>query len=106
VPWVPVIGEIEVNVGPWTANITALVVPNGVLTVTFLVGVSEAVTGMVKVAVTVVGFTATKLLTVMAPPAPAPPETFTAVAPPRFVPVRVTGTLVPRKPVAGAIEVT
>jgi len=55
VPWVPVIGEIEVNVGPWTANITALVVPNGVLTVTFLVVVSEAVTGMVKVAVTVVG---------------------------------------------------
>jgi len=56
------------------------VAPLGVLTVTFLGAVSDALAGMVSVAVTVVEFTATKLVTVVAPPTPAPPETFTAVA--------------------------
>jgi len=43
---------------------------------------------MVKVAVIEVGLTTVRLLTVM------PPPTFTAVAPVRLVPVRVTGTAV------------
>src|SRR5258708_39011614 len=37
---------------------------------------------------------------------PAVPDTFTAVAPDRLVPVRSTGTLVPRAPDVGAIEVS
>jgi len=76
-----VAGAIEVNVTPWTVNVTALVAPPGVLTVTFLMAVSEAVAGMAKIAVTVVEFTTTKLLTVMAPPdSSILSETFTAVA--------------------------
>ncbi|HWC16417.1 MAG TPA: hypothetical protein VG498_05360, partial [Terriglobales bacterium] len=36
VPRVPDVGEIEDSVGPLTVNVTALVVPFGVATVTFL----------------------------------------------------------------------
>jgi len=99
----PVLGTIVDTVGAagtTTVNVTALVTPAGVVTVTFL-AVSPAVAVMEKVAVTVVLFTALKLPTVM----PAP-ETVIAVAPVSPVPLMVTGTLVPRAPVAGVIEVS
>ncbi len=57
---------------------------------------------MFSVAVTVVGFTLAKLVTVML----GEPGAVTAVAPCRFVPVRVTGTAAPRTPDVGAIEVS
>jgi len=98
VPRLPLTGEMEVNVGPCTVNVTALVTPAGVVTVTFLAPVAAPVV-MVKVAVTVVSFTALKALTVT-----PPPDTVTAVAPVRPTPVMVTGTAVPRTPVLGAIE--
>src|SRR5579863_9117449 len=96
----PLVGLIDVSVAPCTVKPpveTAL--PPGVATVT-LRAVSAAVVVIVKVAVTCVLLTATKLLTVT----PAP-DTVTPVAPVRFVPLIVTGTAVPRTPVAGAIEV-
>ena len=81
-------------------NVTALVTPSGVVTVTFLaVRPVDAVT--VKIAVTVVSFTTVKELAVT----PAPPETLIDVAPARPVPLIVTGTLVPFAPVAGVIPV-
>ena len=85
-------GAIEVSVGAGgatTVNVPALLVPAGVVTVTFLAP-NVAVAAMVKVAVTVVAFTAAKLLTLI-----PPPLTFTAVAPVRKVPVIVTLTPVP-----------
>ena len=57
---------------------------------------------MVKLAVTVVLFTALKPLTAMLPP---PPATFTAVEPVKLVPVSVTGIAAPpRAPEVGLIE--
>jgi len=105
-PRVPEAGVIEARVGVpgrTTVNVTGVVVPAGVVTVTFL-AVSAAVAEMVKVAVMVVSFTTVKLGTVMPPPPPPPPETFTDVAPVRLTPVRVTVSLVPLAPVFGAIE--
>jgi hypothetical protein len=103
-PRTPVLGAIEVSVGAGgaiTVNVTALLVPPDVVTVTFL-AVSAAVLAIVKVAVTVVGFTTVRLLTVT-----PLPDTFTADAPVRLVPVKVTpATVVPRTPVVGAIEVS
>jgi hypothetical protein len=92
-------GLIAVSVAPSTVNGTLLLVPPPVVMVTFL-AVSAAVAEMVKVAVAVVGLRTEKPLTVT----PAP-ETVTVVAPVKFVPVKVTGTAVPRTPVGGAIEV-
>jgi hypothetical protein len=103
VPRRPALGAIEVSVGAGgatTVKVTGLVAPAGVVTVTFL-AVSVAVGAIVKVAVTVVALTAVTPLTVM-----PPPDTVTAVAPVRSVPVIVTGTMVPCAPVGGAIEVT
>jgi hypothetical protein len=102
VPCRPEMGEIEVNVavgGLTTVNVSVLLVPPGAVTVTVL-GVSPAVAVIVKFAVTVASFTTVTPLTVT----PAP-DTVTAVAPVKPVPVRVTGTTVPRAPVVGAIEV-
>jgi hypothetical protein len=95
------LGVMDVSVGPaaaTTVNVTALVVPFGVLTVTFRT-LNEAVAEMVKVAVTSVALTAAKLLTVI-----PPPVTFTAVAPVRLWPTRVTFTTVPGDPEFGVIE--
>jgi hypothetical protein len=99
-PRMPVIGAIETSVGPVTVNGTVLVVPPGVVTLTVL---AESVAPVVitKFAVTVVSLTMVIPLTVM-----PVPDTFTAVSLERPVPVRVTGTLVPRTPVLGTIEVS
>jgi len=95
-------GEIEVSIGAGrpTVNVTVPLVPPGVVTLTVL-AVAAAVDGIANVAVTVVAFTTVMPLTVM-----SPPDTVTAVAPVKLVPVRVTGTLVPLTPVVGAIEVS
>ena len=98
---VAVFGLIEVNVGPTTVNVTALLVPPGVLTV-MLWGPSAVEDPRLSVARTVVSFTAAKFVTLIL----GEPGAFTAVAPVRPVPVRVTLTLVPRKPEVGAIEVS
>lgn len=101
-PRTPELGAIEVSVGTGggiTVNVTALLVPLGVVTVTFLAD-NAAVAAIVKVAVTVLEST-----TVTPETAMFPPDTVTAVAPIRFAPVRVTGTILPRTPVAGVMEV-
>src|SRR5436853_1239498 len=96
---VPKVAEVKLTV-PWpTVNVTVLLVPPGVVTLTVLAE-RVAVAVIVKVVVTVVE------VTVKAPTVTPVPETFTDVAPVRFVPVRVTGTAVPRAPDAGAIEVS
>ena len=92
-------GLIEVMVAPSTVNGTVLLVPPAVVMLTVL-AVSAAVAEMVKFAVAVVGLSTVRPLTVT-----PPPLTVTALAPVRFVPVKVTGTTVPRTPVGGAIEV-
>jgi len=103
VPRAPEVGEMDVNVGAGgavTVKVTGLVTPPGVETLTARAPVA-AKFAMVNVAVTVVTFTGTRLLT-----ATPGPLTVMAKAPVRFVPVRVTGTLVPRRPVLGEIEVS
>ena len=76
-----------------------LLVPPGVVTVTFL-AVVAALTAIVKVAVTAVSFTTVRLLTVT----PDPDTTILVPIAVKFVPVSVTGTAVPRTPELGAIE--
>jgi len=98
VPWVPVVGLIAVSVAPCTVKVTALVVPSGVVTVTFLF-VSPAVVVIVNVAVTVVSLTTATLLTLT-----PVPETVTPLAPVSPAPVRVTLTAEPRNPDEGAID--
>jgi|ERR1700692_245712 len=99
VPRTPVLGAIEVRVGPCTVNVTLLLVAGPTETLTFLAeALAEA--EIPKVAVTVVLFTTVICVTVI-----PPPFTFTAVVPVRPVPVRVTPTLVPFTPVLGLIEV-
>ena len=98
----PELGTIEVRTGAGgavTVNVTGLEVPPGVETLTFL-AVTAAVLVMVKVAVTVVSLTTTRLLT-----ATPVPDTLIRKAPVRLVPVSVTGTAVPRRPVLGTMEV-
>ena len=92
-------GLIEISVAPCTVKGTLLLVPPAVVIVTVL-AVSAAPVEMVKVAVTVCGSRTVRPLTVI-----PPPETFNALAPVRFVPVKVTTTTVPRTPAGGAIEV-
>src|SRR4029077_8271089 len=85
-------GAMDVSVGATaavTVNVTGPSVAAPTVTVTFL-AVADAPDEMVKVAVTVVALAATKLLTVM-----PPPDTLTAVAPVRPVPVMVTFTTEP-----------
>jgi hypothetical protein len=81
-------------------NVTVFVVPAGVTTLT-LRAVAAAAVVIVQFAVTVVAVG----VPVMGQVTPVP-ETLTAVAPVRLVPVRVTGTVVPRTPVLGAIDVS
>ncbi len=101
VPSVPLVAAVKVNVpcGAVTVNVTVLLVPPGVVTLTVLAP-SAAVAVMVKVVVTVVG------VTVKAPAVTPVPDTVTAVAPVRFVPVKVTVPTVPCARDVGAIEVS
>src|SRR6266566_6552587 len=98
---VPLVAAVKVNVpcGAVTVNVTALLVPPGVVTVTVLAP-TAAVAVMVKVVVTVVE------VTVKAPAVTPVPDTVTAVAPVRFVPVKVTVPVVPCARDEGAIEVS
>src|SRR5438105_40442 len=101
VPRAPDAGLTEVTVGPSTVNVTALLVPPGVTTVTFL-----AVAAAPAVIVNVVVSWVPAAFTVRVPALTPAPDTFTAVAPVRLVPVRVTATLLLRWPELGAIEVS
>jgi hypothetical protein len=99
VPCVAGFGVTELRVGPSTVKVWVLLIPPGVVTLTFL-AVSPAVAVIVKVAVIVVGFT-----TVRVPTVTPDPETVTLVpVAVKFVPVSVTGTAVPRRPLLGVIE--
>jgi hypothetical protein len=102
VPRAPEMGAIEVSVGGCTVNVTPLLLPPPAVTV-MVRAPTVALFAMVKVAVTVVEFTAVKPLTVT-PFAGAVTLTEVAVASP--VPVRVTGTVEPTPPVLGAIWVS
>lgn len=97
---VPLVAEVNDSVPALTVNVTVLLVPPGVVTVTVLAEM-VAVAEIVKFAVTVVELTTVMLLTEM-----PVPDTFTADVPARFVPVKVTGTTVPRWPLLGEIEVS
>lgn len=97
------VGPANETVAPVTVNVTGIAVvpaavPIGVVTVTFLV-VSPAPRAIAQDAFTVVAVV-TIPVHVMLPPM------FTAVAPARPVPLRVTGTMVPRTPLVGVIEVS
>src|SRR6516225_1273954 len=97
----PEAGVIELIIGVpgfTTVKVTGVVVPLGVVTVTFL-AVRAAPGVIVNVALTCVSLTTVTPLTVM-----PPPVTLTAVAPVRLMPVSTTGWAVPRAPVLGAIE--
>jgi hypothetical protein len=101
VPRAPVVGAIDASVGPVTVNeLFNVMFPLGVTTVTFNAP-NVAVFEIANVAVAVVSFTAVKPLTVT-----PVPDTDAAVAVASPVPVIVTGTLVPRKPVFGVTPVT
>lgn len=100
VPCAPEVGLIDVSVGPVTANDTVFELPMGVVTLTVR-DETEAFDATVKVAVTLVLLVAVTLLTVT-----PLPETTTAVAPDRFVPVSVTAKLVPRSPEVGLMDVS
>src|SRR4051794_21809422 len=78
----------------WIVKTTAALVPFGVVIVMFFAP-SVAPGAMAKSAVTVVALDTTRFDTVIPDPA------LIAVAPVRFVPVRVTGTVVPTTPVDG-----
>lgn len=101
VPLAPALGEMEVRSpgGMITVNVTALLVPAGVVTVTFLAALVVPAENMI-VAVTVVSPVTVRPVTV------APPDTLTAVVPVNPVPVRVIGIGVPRLPEVGLIEVS
>ena len=92
-PRVPLIGLIVASVGAGglvTANGTLVDVPIGVVTVTFRL-LAPAVAEMVNVLVTVVPLLVTTGALAVTPA----PETLTAVAPVKLVPVRVTETWLP-----------
>ena len=97
----PLVAEVKVNVpcAAVTVNVTVLLVPPGVVTETVLAE-RVAAAAIVKVAVTVVA------LDVMPLTVTPVPDTLTAVAPVRFVPVKVTVPVVPRARDEGAIEVS
>jgi hypothetical protein len=99
-PTVPDVGAMAVSAGgATTVNVSALLVPPSVVTVTFLAP-TAAVAEIVRLAVTVVSV-AVSPVTVT-----PPPDTVIPVAVSRLVPVRVIGTIVFRRPVTGAIEVS
>ena len=74
----------------------------GVVRPKFLIE-TVAVVEIARLAVTVVELTTVRLPATRETPAPRP---FTAVVPVRLAPVKVTGTVVPRSPVLGLIEVS
>lgn len=96
---VPVAGLIEASVAPSTVNAPgrSAAVPIGVVAVTFR-ALSVALAAITQFALIVVEV---DVVTAQVTPVP---DTVTPVAPIRLVPVRVTGTVVPRTPVFGAIE--
>lgn len=105
------LGLIAVSVGTGggvTVKVTLLLVPPGVVIVTFRFAkrLIEALEAMVKVAVTVAAFTTVRLLTVtpLVQRRLIAQDTLMAEAPVRLVPLSVTETLVPRAPEVGAIE--
>ena len=98
---VPLVGVIAATVGPVTVNDPGSVaVPTGVVTLTFLV-VSPAPAVIIQDALTVVAVGVPEIVQVK-----PPPLTLTAAAPFRLVPVRVIGTVVPRAPDVGLIDVS
>jgi hypothetical protein len=99
VPRTPELGETDVSVGAGGATTVNVVVPIGVVTLTFLV-VRPAVVVIVNVPVTVESFTTVRPLELT-----PLPDTLIAVAPVRPLPVNVTGKLAVCSPVAGEIEV-
>ena len=97
----PEAGVIELIIGVpgfTTVKVTGVLVPEGVVTVTFL-AVSAAVAEIVNVALICVSLTTVMPLTVM--PAPV---TLTALAPVRLMPDRVTVSVVPLAPVLEVME--
>jgi hypothetical protein len=100
----PDVGKIEVSVGP-TVNVTLLEVPPGVVVTLTVLFPVVAVAEIAHVALTVVAVGGVTVLMVQTT-LPGVPDTFTAVVPDRLVPVRVIGTLVPRTPDVGAMEVS
>jgi hypothetical protein len=98
VPRIPELGLMDVSVRATTVNVTPLLVPVAVVTVTVL-GPSADVPEIVKVAATCV-----ELNTVT--PEMVTPGIGLIVAPMRFVPSRVTCTAEPRRPEFGPIKVS
>jgi len=96
---VPLVAEVKLNVLRPTVNVTVLLVPAGVVTLTVLAP-RVALFAIVKVVVTVVE------VTLKAPWVTPVPDTVTAVAPVRFVPVKVTETVMLGEPDTGVIEVS
>ncbi len=93
------LGEIERSVGPTTVNVTVLLVPPGVVTLTVL-ALFVAEDEIWKVAlIDVPAVFTVKVVTVM-----PLPDTVTAEAPVRLLPVSVTVTVVFGRPVLGVIE--
>ena len=85
---------------PVTVNGIVFVFPIGVARPRFRIP-SVAPFGITRFAVTEVGLTTVRPVAVI----PDPPRPFTPVAPVRLVPVKVTGTVEPRAPEFGAIDV-
>src|SRR5579863_1296776 len=103
VPRAPEVGLMAVTAGP-TLKLTVLLVPFGEVTLTVRV-VVLAVAGMAQFAVTVVPSAVDVTLEqVMTLPVPVP-DMLTDVAPARPLPLSVTGTVVPRLPEVGLIDV-
>jgi len=99
-PCAPLVGLMALRVGAagLTVKTTAAEVPFAVVTVT-LAGPVAAVAPIAKLAVIVVALTTVTLLTV------TPVFEMLTVAPEtKFVPVRVTGTVVPCAPLVGLME--
>ena len=99
-PWTPDVGAMEasVGVGGLTVKATALLVPPGVVTVMLWAPVA-ALAPITREAVICVAVATGVPLTVM-------PDGRFRLAPVRFVPVRVTGSVAPWTPEVGAMEVS
>lgn len=103
VPRTNVLGATEPSVGSGgltAVNVTALLAPPVVVVTLTLLALIVAVAEIVNVAVIVVEFT-----TAIVPTVTPVPDTVTVVPiAVKLAPVRVTETLVPRRPLLGAIE--
>jgi hypothetical protein len=100
-PLLMFVGTVNETVAPTTLNATVLLVPPGLVVTVTVLAPSAAPTVITQFALTVVAVEPPVMLQVT----PAP-DIVTAVAPVKPVPVRVTGTTVPRAPEVGAIEVS